>query len=441
MAKLVRKKVILIKTENAQNTSVAGSMSASDALLVEDLNVKPIPDPNERNPLRSSINTLPPIMGAKYYEVSFKTEAKNGGTPGTVYAPLDAALQACAFTRTVNSGVEAISAAVASGLNLGANPHPVVIIDTPAFSATSGRLVLTLTSITATNPEGATFNAEFIPGDGSASLFGSATVSDTSFTDVAFDGDLSTLGLTVDDPDSGGLGDPVGTWHPGDRWTFVYTSASEVSVQYDDTSDAASSNFFGPGKSCTIHCNFDGHDMVIAGCLGSPHLTAPSGKLAYWEFTLKGLYAAPSDQSIPSQTYVPSKPPIVESADFSIQGLAGIIANFEYMTNNNIALRPSANSPDGILGFIMTDRKPTGSCDPEATTVAAHAFIDKLMTSAEGSARITIGTASGNKTKLAFARAQYSDAQFEDRNGILVFKTPLRFNADVGETHCTITLS
>jgi hypothetical protein len=438
--KLVRKKVIFIKTEATQNTDVHSSMAATDALLVEDFTVKPVPDLIKRNPKRSNIDTLAHVMGTKYVEVSFKTEAKNGGSPGTVYPPFDAAIQACGFARTTNSGVEAISTARASGTNLGVSPAPVVAIGTPAFSAVSGILHLTLTATVDTNPESATFLGEFVPGDGSPAKFGSVTVTDTAFTAEAFDGDLTSLDLTTNDPDAGGLGDPVSTWHVGDSWDFVYTSASQVDVSYDGVSDPASSNYFGPGKSCTIQGNYDGLNHIIAGCLGTPHLVAVAGKIAYWEFNFKGQYVAPTDTAPASQTYVTTVPPILESAGFQIQSLAGIIQNFEYMTNNEVALRPDANSVNALLGFVITNREPGGSCDPEATTVAAHDFWNKVMTGAEGTAQITIGTQSGNKTKLSFPRAQYNDAAYEDRNGILVFKTPLQFNAAVGESHCTIKL-
>jgi hypothetical protein len=436
-AKLTHKKFMMIKTETTQNTPATLSAS-TDGLLVEDITLKPVPELLVRDPKRNTLDPLDHVMGKKYVELTFKTEMKNGGTAGSVYAPMDAALQGCGFTRAVHTGVESIAAAVA-GVNYGVTPHPVVVIGTPAFSAKSGTLKLTLLSRTITSPEGATFEGIFYPGDGSAALVGQATISDTAFSGVAFDGDLTSLDLTVDDPDAGGVGDPVSTWQVGDSWTFAYVSASEVDVTYVPTSAPASASYFGPGKSVTIEAYFDGLKHVISGALGTMKATLGAGKIGYFEFTFKGLYADPTDASAPSITYIPQKPVILENAAFTIQGFSAVIANFEYTLAADVTLREDAASASSVGGFIITKRNPVGSCDPEADTVAHHAFWNKVMSGVAGAVSLQHGAVSGNIILMEFPKTQYNDAPYEDRAGIMIFKTPLQFNGDAGDDHVKFT--
>ena len=75
---------------------------ATDALIVEDLEVKPVVEQLPRNYYRSAIDSNPSIAGQKYVEVNFKTECKGGGGSNgasvTAYSALSAALEACGLT-------------------------------------------------------------------------------------------------------------------------------------------------------------------------------------------------------------------------------------------------------------------------------------------------------------------------------------------------------
>jgi len=314
--KLSHKMVLGIKTETTQGT--AATLTATDFMLVEALDIKPIPELLKREPKRSTIDTLPHVMGTKYVQVTFRTEVKGSGTAGTAYAPFSAAIQACGFTETV---------------------------------------------------------------------------------------------------------------------------VAATSVTYAPTSAPASSSFFGPGKSCTIQCFMDGVKHVVKGALGDFKLTLAAGKLGYWEFTFSGEYATPTDASFPTQTYLAQIPEILQSANFSMLGFAGVIANFEYMLKNTVTPREDANSPNALLGFIITNRAPEGSCDPEVAAVADHAFWDKVMTGAQGTIGITVGATAGNIVTFTFPGAQYLDASYQDRKGLLTYKVPLQFNQNTGDDHVSIALT
>jgi hypothetical protein len=105
---LVSKTVIAVKQETTQGSAV--SPAATDFLLAEDVKVKPTVEMSARNPGRTYLGTVGPVAGKRSYEVTFKTELKGSGTPGTPYTPLGAAIQACGFTETATGGVSVVYA-------------------------------------------------------------------------------------------------------------------------------------------------------------------------------------------------------------------------------------------------------------------------------------------------------------------------------------------
>jgi hypothetical protein len=314
--KLVRKTVIGVKTETTQGTPA--TLAATDFMLAEDVQLKPSVEMLDRNYYRSSLSPIASIAGKRLYDLTFKTEIKGSGTAGTIYAPLDACLQACGFTSTASAG---------------------------------------------------------------------------------------------------------------------------VSVTYALTSAAASANFYGPGKSATFEVYKDGIKHIIAGALGNLKGSVEVTKYGYAEFTMKGLYAAPTDASAPTQTYSSVKPAVVVSASLSLAGLSAIATKLDFDLGNEVVERPSLSATTGILGFLISGRKPKGSCDPEAETIATHPFWANLLASTEASSSIVIGATAGNIVTITMPKTQYTDAPYGDRSGILTFEVGLQFNQNAGDDEISIVMT
>ena len=436
---MTNRRMVLLKTETAQSSAV--SPGATDATYVRDLVVTPTIAQEKRDFYRSTIGRLPSIPGESLYDVAFKMELHGSGTPGTAYTPLDAILQASGFVPTVHSGVEAIGAAVASSANLGVSPAPVITIGTPAFSSKSGKIRLTLTAKTITNPEDATFEAIFYPNDGTAAIVGTAQVTDSDFTANAFSGGLSSLALTTGDPDANGVGDPVSTWQIGDVWTFVYTSADQVDVQYVPSSAAISSSFFGPGKSMTMNAYFDGTKRIIAGIMGSLKTSIEVNKITVLEFKGMGIYAGPTDVAFPSASYNPTLPAICVSSAFTMQSLAAIISKLDLEFGNKLSKRVDTRAATGLLGFHITGREPVGSFDPEYQLVATHDFIARLKAGTEGAMSVKVGQTAGNICTITGPKAQYLDFKDAEREGKHIGEIGLAFNEDAGNDELVYTFT
>lgn len=222
---------------------------------------------------------------------------------------------------------------------------------------------------------------------------------------------------------------------------FSSTTVAVTSVTYAPISSPPSSNFYGPGKSVSIEVYLDGIKHVAAGCVGDVSIQIEAGGIAYYHFTLKGLYAQPTDTTAGTQTYNATLPAIVESASFSALSFAAIISKLEISAGNTISERPSASAAGGLLGFSITDRNPKGSFDPEAETIATHDFYNKLIAGTQGIVTVTIGATAGNITTISCPKAQYAGLKSGNRNGFLTFEIPLVLAQSTGDDWVSIALT
>jgi hypothetical protein len=210
-------------------------------------------------------------------------------------------------------------------------------------------------------------------------------------------------------------------------------SVASTTITYAPTSSPASANYFGPGKSVTMEIYKDGLKHIVSGCLGNVKLMLEEGKYGFWEFEFQGVYADPTDVAVPTPTIVNVAPPIIFGATVSIQGFSAIITKFELDFGNKVSRRQDAASATGIKGFVITDRDPKGSVQLEAESVATHNFFNKLMTSAEASSSIAIGSVAGNIHTITTPKSQYNDVQYQNRDNFLDFQIPLQFNGNSGD--------
>lgn len=113
---LTRKTVVLAKIETAYGTDPVPTAS-TDAIAVQDLEIRPTGDLVERNGLKNSLSPLGILQGAKRVDLSFKTEAKGTGAPGVppVRGWEGVLFRACGMSETVNADTNIVYAPVSAG--------------------------------------------------------------------------------------------------------------------------------------------------------------------------------------------------------------------------------------------------------------------------------------------------------------------------------------
>lgn len=216
-------------------------------------------------------------------------------------------------------------------------------------------------------------------------------------------------------------------------------SSSTTDHTYTPTSSPSSSAMNGPWKSATVEVVRDGYKRQIVGVVGSFKLNMEAGQIPMLEFTGKGKYAAATDVATMPLITGSNQilPPLVESVSLTVSGSTNLIpAKFEMDMGNNVVKIDDVGSVDGVYGFAITGRKPVGSFDPLATTVATNDFLAAVYNSTQFSVNATIGSTAGNRCQITAPAVQYTDIQDTARNDLFAFQLPLRFNGSGTYDNC-----
>lgn len=190
----------------------------------------------------------------------------------------------------------------------------------------------------------------------------------------------------------------------------------------------ASANMLGPGDSCTMEVYKDGLKHIVAGALGSFKITAEAGKFAEIEFSMKGTYTAVTDATNPNPTLYTAQPPIAQLAQLSIQGYTPVDGKIEVDMGNDVQMLDDVNSANGVYGFMITGRKPVGSFDPMTPTVAVSDFFGALVGNTVGTGSFKLYNSQTGTVDVIFNSVQYTDVTYADKNGLMTFNVPLRYN-------------
>lgn len=201
--------------------------------------------------------------------------------------------------------------------------------------------------------------------------------------------------------------------------------------------------------SCTLYAYKDGIYHKITGCRGTFKLRFEVGKYVEAEWTMKGLYAAPTDATPAAQTFSSVVPPVVLAAGLTIIGPPDTPATYspvatvlEIDINNSLASRKSINATDGIVEQIITGRTPQGSLDPETVTEATHPFWTAWSAGNDYALNIgPIGSTAGNILSVDAPVIQYQDISYADRDGLLTYSVPFRCAGDDGDDELVITFT
>lgn len=181
--------------------------------------------------------------------------------------------------------------------------------------------------------------------------------------------------------------------------------------------------------SLTLYFWQHNHLFKILGCRGSgPSVEAKASEYgkAKWEF--QGLYAGPVDQAIEIGTFPTAVPLVFKSAEVAIDGYAAVIESLKLDVKNEIATRPDANSPTGILSYFVKERSVTGEIDPEAVALATKNFFQMWEDSAGVALSATIGQSTGNRCRISCPNVQLDVPKYADRDNRLTYSLPLLIN-------------
>lgn len=172
----------------------------------------------------------------------------------------------------------------------------------------------------------------------------------------------------------------------------------------------------------------------VSGARGSFQLSAEAGNIAKLSFTFFGLYQIPTDATAPSApTLESTKPPIVESATFTLNGVTSlVVAGVALDAQNNVVASDDVSSANGIAKFAITGRKPTGKFSPEAVLLATYDFWTDWKNATARALSLIIGSSAGNKCTVSAPKVTLDSIGSEDGGGILRRGIPFRLAGNAG---------
>ena len=239
----------------------------------------------------------------------------------------------------------------------------------------------------------------------------------------------------------------------------VYTSGTSVAYKLWSTYDGAQTGTLpsgtlttNPGPSYTVEFEEDGVRYALKGGWGNVSIEGEVGKPLIAKFNFQGSYVEVSGQALFSESDIAlfqnnTVPPTLLSAGVSCPSLSGICVFEKVMwdAGNAVALRKNANDSAGIMGALITDRRPTGSIDPEMVLPSAGDVYAAWRAGTPGAVTThTLGSASGNKLRIDAPRCVIKSLSPADRNSVrtlgLAFDI-VSLPTDADGTALTITVS
>ena len=178
-------------------------------------------------------------------------------------------------------------------------------------------------------------------------------------------------------------------------------------------------------SSATIYFNNDGILHKATGCRGTFSLNAAVGEIPTIDFTMTGVYNAPTDTAAPSVTYSTQASPLVfkqgNTSAFQFFSYAGCLQSATFDIANSIVYRELVGCTKEVL---ITDRKPAGTVMIEAPTLATKDYFGIAQTETTGNLTFLHGTTGGNRVTLTAAQCDIANPSYGDQDGIQMLNIP-----------------
>lgn len=195
----------------------------------------------------------------------------------------------------------------------------------------------------------------------------------------------------------------------------------------DMTNTAGTFAFTNNVTTLTMVLYEDGLRRSISGAKGNFKIVAGNKKPARVQFEFKGIYQAVTDASILAPTFPTVLAPTTYV--FTVGSFSPICSQVEIDAGNNVVMREDINGSLGYHAAAITQRKSTGTLDPEATAIATRDWAVKYTGSTEEAFSLAVGSTANNTITIAATAAQTMKAGRGSRNGITTDAISLQFNS------------
>lgn len=185
-------------------------------------------------------------------------------------------------------------------------------------------------------------------------------------------------------------------------------------------------------KTITIAGFFDGVRRRIYGAVGNARLVLPTGRMGRVEFDFQGVYDDETDTAIPSSiNYDNTLPLRVAGGATSWASYNLCLESATIDFGNVVTARQCSTSSAGVDNFVITDRNPRITANPESKLIAIQGRYAQLRDSTEASLSFTIDGPSTSTLVITAPKAQIQSKPMGDRNGIMIDSLEWQANKNV----------
>tara|TARA_Y100000593_G_C4308830_1_gene337256 strand:+ start:462 stop:1394 length:933 start_codon:yes stop_codon:yes gene_type:complete len=179
------------------------------------------------------------------------------------------------------------------------------------------------------------------------------------------------------------------------------------------------SSSFSTHTTITLYQWLDGKLYAIYGAMGTFTIKNESGGRVLVDWDFLGIWASPTDTSIPTPTWETATPMRTNdsSGSLTVHSDSIKVGSFSFDVGNEVGLREDVGAAGGAISAIITSRNPTCSIDPEDDTVANHDFYGKWLAGTQAALAIAVTDGTDTMT-LTLPKFQYTELTQADRHGI-----------------------
>lgn len=195
------------------------------------------------------------------------------------------------------------------------------------------------------------------------------------------------------------------------------TIVASTSVTYAPVSSAFS--------SATIYFNNDGIRHILTGCRGTFTMNCEVGQIPTLDFTMIGVYNAPTDTAAPSVTYSAQASPLIfkqgNTSSFQFFSYAGCLQSVSFDMGNTTVYRELVGCTKEIQ---ITNRAAAGNVMIEAVALATKDYFNIAQTETLGNLTFLHGTTAGNRVTFTASQCDVSAPTYGDQDGVQMLNIP-----------------
>ncbi|WP_018935653.1 MULTISPECIES: phage tail tube protein [unclassified Thioalkalivibrio] len=188
--------------------------------------------------------------------------------------------------------------------------------------------------------------------------------------------------------------------------------------------------------SVYLRYDLDGNLHKVAGARATFSLNITRAEIPQITFTLSGKYLEPAPGGPISGEYLDQVPTPALGARMTIGNLdmqQVAVNSVQADMANEVQPRNDMQAEDGFRGFLITERDPTGSVDPEVTGLGDFNPYKDWSQGNYVAIAAGIGTGAGRRVRLVMPRTQYTQLPYDSRNGIATYDLGFRATGEDDE--------